>query len=295
MNEYHIPVLLNESLEYLRVKPGGKYIDCTLGGAGHSRAILERGGYLLAIDRDIEAIEHFRNLQFSILNFRNLTLRKGNFANLKEIAAEAGFEKVRGILMDLGVSSHQLEEKGRGFSFNAEADLDMRMDRTEKIPTAADLVNGLHENELKELFQKYGEEQLAFPISRAVARARKIKPIRTTDELAKIILSVRHRGGSDRTHPATRVFQALRIVVNDELNGLKTALPQTVGLLEPGGRLVTISFHSLEDRVVKNFIRETGEVGELKEVTKKPVEPTEEEVAKNPRARSGKLRAAEKV
>lgn len=282
---YHIPALLKETIEGLKVKPGGKYIDCTLGGAGHTKKIIELGGIVLGIDADIDAIENAKKL-----NLSNLTLNQGNFAHLKEIAQSQNFTQVDGILFDLGVSTHQLETENRGFSFNTNAPLDMRMDQSLAV-SARDLVNGLNEGELADLIYKLGEERFAKRIAREIVSARKEKPIETCDQLAEIILKVRRRG-KDRTHPATRTFQALRIAVNDELNSLKDALPQAIDLLKPGGRLAVLSFHSLEDRIVKNFFKENGN---LKIITDKPITPTKEETLLNPRARSAKLRLAEKA
>ena len=289
MNGYHIPVLLNEVIEALRVKPEGKYIDCTLGGGGHTEGILKAGGIVLAIDQDEEALRYAEGkLQFEIKNFK-LNLRKANFAHLKEIALGAGFCPVDGILFDLGVSSHQLETDYRGFSFNTNARLDMRMDLTEQTVTARDLVNAGSEKELARLFWKYGEERAARIIAKKIVEERRKKKIETAEELAKIILSVRSRTARDRTHPATRVFQALRIAVNSELESLEEALPQTEDLLVAGGRLAIISFHSLEDRIVKNFMKRSV----WKVINRKPITPTEEEIRENPKARSGKLRIAQ--
>lgn len=270
---YHVPVLLNEALEYLKIEPGEKYIDGTYGGGGHTRGIEKNGGIVLGIDQDPESYAPVH----------------GNFAHLKNIAQKAGFDFVAGILFDLGVSSHQLETDYRGFSFNKEGRLDMRMDPVNQTVTAADLVNAGGEKELANLFWKFGEELASRQIAAAIVAAR---PVETTNQLAKIILSVRHRTEGDRTHPATRVFQALRLAVNSELEALEEALPQAVELLKPGGRMVIISFHSLEDRIVKNFMRANRN---LKVLTDKPVTPTDEEVINNARARSGKLRAAEKL
>ncbi len=261
---YHIPVLLNEALEALRVKPGGKYIDCTYGGGGHSRAIEKAGGVVLGIDQDAEAKAPVH----------------GNFAHLQQIAQDHGFDPVSGILFDLGVSSHQLETDYRGFSFNKDAPLDMRMDPETQTVTAADLVNAGGESELANLFWRFGEERASRAIAKAIVAKR---PITTTNQLAEIILRVRHKTKADRTHPATRIFQALRIAVNDELAGLETALPQAVELLKPGGRLVVISFHSLEDRIVKKFMQKST-----------VITPTDEEVRNNPRSRSAKMRIYEK-
>lgn len=300
MNEFHKPVLLKEVLNYLNVKRGGKYIDATLGGGGHAKAILSLGGSVLALDVDPEAIKSAREylstacpvpdgLMAKLEPNASWCLAKGNFKDLKKIAKEHGFEKADGILFDLGVSSHQLEALERGFSFKSKALLDMRMDPDLKV-TAADLLNGLGKKELEKLFWRFGEEKTYRAIVREIIKVRKEKPIKTGEELARIVERVKPRG-KRKIHPATKVFQALRIAVNDELNNLREALPQTLELLNKGGRLVIISFHSLEDRIVKNFLK--GEKGFLV-LTKKPVLPQEKEIRKNKRSRSAKLRAAEK-
>ncbi len=292
MGTYHIPVMLKEVLSYLEVKPDHWYIDCNLGGGGHTKGILEKGGQVLAIDLDPDAISGAaKNFGLS----KNLILIQDNFSHLSQIPQIPQISPISGVLFDLGVSSHQLETPERGFSFNTDAPLDMRMDPTSSSVTAADLINGLYEKELADLFWKLGEENFSRPIAKKIAEARLRKKIETTNELAQIILSVRHRSPSDRTHPATRVFQALRIAVNDELNSLKEALPQALEVLTPGGRIAVISFHSLEDRIVKDFFNDSAEKGLLKIITKKPIIPTEEEVETNPRSRSGKLRVAEKL
>jgi len=291
---FHKPVLLKETIEFLAVKSGEKYIDTTVGGGGHSEAILKSGGILLGIDCDPEAITAARRRLSSACPGASWRLARGNFGNLKEIALKNNFFPAAGVLFDLGVSSHQLETDYRGFSFNLKGPLDMRMDPDLKV-TAADLINCLSEDELTEIFFKFGEEKYSRRIARAICRARQLAPIKTADELAEIILRARpRRGRFDRTHPATRCFQALRIAVNDELNNLKKALPQALEILKPGGRLVVLSFHSLEDRIVKNFLKEKEKEGEIKILTKKPIRPTEVEIKQNPRSRSGKLRAGEK-
>ncbi len=290
MDEYHIPALLQETVDGLNIKPGKKYIDATLGGGGHTKEILSRGGVVLGIDLDPEAIEN-ANLT---LKTEHLKPAQGNFAHLKEIAEENGFTEVAGILFDLGVSSHQLEKAERGFSFNTDAPLDMRMDPSLAV-SAADLVNGLTEKELYELFIKYAEEFHSRAIAHALVRARTLKPIKTCNQLAEIIVRARGKGRGERTHPATRVFQALRMAVNDELNNLKNALPQALELLDKNGRLAVLSFHSLEDRIVKNFFKEEKQKGFLNILTEKPIVPKEEETERNPRARSAKLRIAEKL
>lgn len=321
MSDYHIPVMLKEVLEYLDVKPGSWYVDCNLGGGGHTKGILDMGGKVIGIDLDPDSLrEIIQKFDLSgqklagrnIFVSENLIAVQGNFANLEKILSEIastphlsplpeGEEdqgraiKVKGILYDLGVSSYQLETPERGFSFGKDAPLDMRMDTSIESATAADLINGLHEKELAELFWKLGEENFSKPIARKIVQERQKEKITTTDQLAKIILSVRKRSTHDRTHPATRIFQALRIAVNDELNSLKQSLPQAFEVLEPGGRLVVISFHSLEDRIVKEFMKEMDQSGKANILTKKPLEPKDEEVSENPRARSGKLRVLEKV
>lgn len=303
MSQYHIPVMLKEVISYLKVKPGRWYTDCNLGGGGHTEGILKAGGKVLGIDLDPDAIIEVAKNHHLIVEKTdeslqvvspNLILVQSNFANIKQIVDKFSLGQLSGVLFDLGVSSYQLEKTERGFSFNVSAPLDMRMNPVIGV-TAADLINVLPEKELSRLFWEYGEERFARPIAKRIAERRKQKRIENTDELAKIILSVRHRTDSDRTHPATRVFQALRIAVNDELNSLKKALPQTLEVLQPRGRLVVISFHSLEDRIVKNFFRNEQKNRTITIITQKPITPTEEEVELNPRSRSGKLRVAEKV
>jgi len=316
MEEFHKPVLLKEVIEGLNVKEGGKYIDATVGGGGHTLEVLKRGGEVLGIDRDPEAIEYIKKilkardikkireekddaLNISISQYPNITLVRGNFRDLKSIAKKARFWKVDGILFDLGVSTHQLEIPVRGFSFNREGPLDMRMDPSLKI-TAYDLVNRLTEGKLYEIFTKYGEENNSRAIARAIVRARAISPIKTCSELARIVAASQGKIGQfGRTsthpaggHPATRVFQALRMVVNNELENLKEALPQAVELLKKKGRLAVISFHSLEDRIVKLFFKNCGQI---RIMTEKPARAKIEEIRINPRARSGKLRIGQKI
>ena len=304
MSQYHTPVMLNETLSYLDIKPGHWYIDCNLGGGGHTEGILKKGGKVLGIDLDSDSIKEVaENHHLKVTEKNNhlfaesddLILFQGNFSQLSQITQIFNIPHSSGVLFDLGVSSHQLEKPERGFSFNVEAPLDMRMDPAHTAVTAADLVNALSEKEMAKLFWEYGEENFSKPIARKVVEYRKQKKIETTNELAQIILSVRHKTKSDRTHPATRVFQALRIAVNDELGSLKAALPQATEVLEREGKLVVISFHSLEDRIVKNFMRDEQKNGSINIITQKPIEPSEEEITSNPRSRSGKLRAAEKI
>lgn len=293
---YHIPALLNETVKALDIKPEHKYIDATLGGGGHSVEIVKKRGILLGIDQDPEAVSYAsERLKKACPDLLPPKFVQANFAELDRVARKFGFKKVDGILFDLGVSSHQLETPYRGFSFNQEGPLDMRMNPNLSV-TAKDLVNGLNEGELAELFWKLGEEKFSRRYAKAICRTRQIKPIETCNDLSQVILrEVSPRGKFDRTHPATRVFQALRIAVNDELNNLKIALPKAVELLDSQGRIVVLSFHSLEDGIVKRFFIDQKEKGIIKIISKNPITPTEEEVRSNPRARSAKLRVAEKI
>jgi 16S rRNA (cytosine1402-N4)-methyltransferase len=289
MSQYHTSVLLEESIDYLRVVPGQKYIDATAGGGGHAGEMLKRGGKVLAIDRDNQAIEYLKK---KFVSENDLILEQGNFSRLAQIARKNNFNQVSGIIFDLGVSSNQLDDPKRGFSFSKEGDLDMRMDESLTI-SAYDLVNNFDKRRLNEIFQSYGQEKFCLAIADAICSARQIKPIKTTFDLAQIISEV-YRKKNERTklHPATKVFQALRIVVNSELLNLKEVLPQTLPLLGKNGRLVIISFHSLEDGIVKRFFKETNE---LKILTKLPVGPGEQERTVNTRSRSAKMRVAEKI
>ncbi len=291
MAEFHEPALLKETLTYLNVRSNKKYIDATVGGGGHAVEIVKRGGEVLGLDVDPEAIEAAKKRLARLDSAGRSEARQGNFKNIDKIARENNFYPVAGILYDLGLSSYQLERSGRGFSFQKDEPLDMRADPDLTV-TAADLVNGLGEKELTKLFEKYGEESRARAVAGAIIRSRWDKPIRTSAELADIVTQVVRE--PRKTHPATKVFQALRIAVNDELNNLQSSLPQAFGLLEADGRLVVISFHSLEDRIVKDFIGGIGE-DRGKILTKKPITPSEEEVEGNPRARSAKMRAVEKL
>ena len=297
MDTYHISVLLQEAVDALKVKPGKKYIDGTLGGGGHTGAILERGGEVLGIDFDEEALEYVgEKLKVKSSKFKvgeDLVLARGNFKDIDVIAKEKGFKNVSGIILDLGVSSHHFDTAERGFSFQKEGPLDMRMDQSLHVK-AADLINILTRGEMYELFTKLGEEWGARPIIESIIRARQIKPIETTGELAEIISRGKQRHKSE-SNPATRIFQALRIAVNDELNNLREVLPKAVALLAPGGRLAIISFHSLEDRIVKHTFKQFEDDGLGKIITKKPVVPGEEEIERNKRARSAKLRVFEKL
>lgn len=286
MNKFHTPVLLQEVLEALKVQKDKKYIDATVGGGGHAQELIKQGAQILGIDADQDAINCIKeNFKFEILNLKLIPVQ-GNFKDLGEIARSKGFSKVAGILFDLGVSSYQLEDADRGFSFQKAGPLDMRMNQELSVK-AADLINGLTKGELYELFSKLAEEPRALTISESIVRARRISPIKTTGELAMII--EKRRGG------LARVFQALRIAVNDELNNLRSALPQAVSLLEREGRLAVISFHSLEDRIVKDSFLDFREKGLGTVITKKPIVPSSGEIKMNKRSRSAKLRVFERA
>src|SRR3989338_1756261 len=304
---YHIPVLLHEVIRYLNPAPGKRYIDATLGGGGHCEALLQAGAVVLGIDRDPEALAHAREHLKEYLearpgpnnlrtdNLKNapgrvLTLIKGDFGQLTELALPTGFKSVDGILFDFGVSSHQLEDPSRGFSFKAKALLDMRMDHEGQKVTAADLINKLPENDIAEIIKNYGQEHRAFQLAHAIVRARGLSPITTTEQLAAIVVRNRPRSKGDKIHPATRTFQALRIAVNWELESIAKALEAVPGLVQSKGVFVAISFHSLEDRLVKNFLKNNKEIMEI--ITKKPITPTDLEIKTNPKSRSAKLRVA---
>ncbi len=288
----HIPVLLEESTDLLLESGGKVFVDCTLGAGGHTRRILEKNpeAYVIGIDQDEEVIEIAKE---NLKEFGDrFSIYKANFADIDLVLEAEGVDKVDGFLFDLGVSMFQLKSK-RGFSFQIDAPLDMRMDKEQKL-TAYRVVNEYQERELARIFWEYGEEKFSRKIARAIAEYRKKKPIETTKELVEIVVSVfPEKLKHGRIHPATRVFQAIRIEVNRELEVLKTALEKTIDLLNPRGRLALISFHSLEDRIVKNFFREHKDV--FKVLTKKPITPSEEEIRMNPASRSAKLRAGERL
>ena len=295
MGSFHSSVLLKEVIESLNVEKDKKYIDATIGGGGHAVEILKNGGVVLGIDCDREAIEYVRG-RWKIESRRwkikedNLTLVRGNFRDIDKIAIENGFTKVAGIIFDLGVSSYQLETAERGFSFQKEGLLDMRMDQELHVK-AGDLIQVLKKGELYELFSKLGEESRAWQLSSRIVSARGIKPIETTQDLANIIGSISK--GFSKIHPATKMFQALRIAVNDELNALKEALPKAVELLEENARILVISYHSLEDRIVKKLFLEFEALRKGLAITKKPIVPSLFEIEKNRRSRSAKLRVFE--
>jgi 16S rRNA (cytosine1402-N4)-methyltransferase len=325
----HIPVLFAATLDNLVVRPGGTYIDGTLGGGGHTAGMLERGaGRVLGIDRDPAALQAAAE---RLHDYRDrLTLVHGNFRDVGRLAREQGFDQVDGVLLDIGVSSPQLDVAERGFSFGQDAPLDMRMDPTQGL-TAADLVNTLPEDELADVIYRYGEERASRRIAKRIAERRRSAPITNTTELAELV--VRAVGGrkDERIHPATRTFQALRIAVNDELGALEEALPAATELLAIDGRLAVITFHSLEDRIVKEFMRRESAVcllpprlfaeqcphlvdrgqgprpciyigsrdcdyaPRLEQVTHKPIVATADEVSANTRSRSAKLRVAQRI
>ncbi len=298
----HVPVMMAEVLQFLDPKPNQNFVDCTLGDGGHAAAILEKtapNGKLLGIDADAEAIASvesgIRNQELG----RRLITVQGNFRDLGAIVQEQKFGQVQGILLDLGFSSSTLE-RGRGFSFEKDELLDMRFDTSGGI-RATEIVNSWNQQQLEKLLREYGEERLAREIAVKIVEERKKQAVVSTKHLVEVILmAYREKLRSKNEvpwiggiHPATRTFQALRIAVNDELNALQEVLPQAVEILEPGGRLAVIAFHSLEDRIVKQFFREWADT-KMKLLTKKPVVPTQEEIKNNSRARSAKLRVIEK-
>jgi 16S rRNA (cytosine1402-N4)-methyltransferase len=302
----HIPVLLNEVIEALDVQPGGRYIDCTIGGGGHAVSILQKsspGGQLLGIDADPKAIETAETRLQAYDN--SYLLINENFTNLQATCIKYDFFPVHGILFDLGLSSLQLNNDERGFSFQHDAPLDMRLSPTQGV-TASDIVNKLSETELAHLIKTYGEERYSYKIAPYIVQQR---PITTTLHLTHILEQV-VRGRRSKIHPATRTFQALRIAVNQELENLESALRQAISLLGINGRLVVISYHSLEDRIVKRFLQQAakdcicppsiltcicGHQASLRPISKKIITPTLAEVNANPRSRSAKLRVAEHV
>lgn len=306
----HVPVLVAEVVAALEPRAGGAYVDCTVGAGGHAEAILEAAapdGRVLGLDADASALAlaDSRLRRFG----QRVTLVQRNFSELAAVLAENRFGQVQGVLFDLGVSSMQLDRADRGFSFAADGPLDMRMNPHEGH-TAADAVNALPERELVRILFEYGEEPRARRIARAIVGRRAQAPFRSTGDLARVIATAAGGDRGQRIHPATRSFQALRIAVNDELGRLELALPVALEALAPGGRLAVISFHSLEDRIVKRFLQSKvgrcvcpaglpvcvcGARAQIRLITKKPLIAGPEEQARNPRSRSAKLRAAEKL
>lgn len=293
-NNFHITVLKTQAVDALEIKKDAWYIDCTLGGAGHTLEILKKGGKVLGIDQDQDALDEAKS-KLKDFPSDNYILVKDNFKNIKNIALTNQVKPV-GVLFDLGVSNFQLSGNQRGFSFQKDEPLDMRMDPQNQTVTAKDLVNGMYENELEKLIKTYGEDKLARSIAKAIVYARRKKPIETTGELRQIIEHIYSRVYSTKSkiNPATKTFQALRILVNDEIDSLKNALDQTIQVLEKNGKIVVISFHSLEDHLVKNTFRswQDQNLGEIE--TKKPINPTDFEIELNPQSRSAKLRIFKK-
>lgn len=288
---FHIPVLLKEVLEMLVIKRDGIYVDATAGFGGHSKGILSRlndAGTLIAIDKDDAAINYLKNE----IKDPRFTLLKGDFANLKNLLQFINFSKVDGILLDLGVSLYQLKELSRGFSFFSESRLDMRMD-TSQVMDAWEVVNKYTQTDLERVFKEYGEERNSKRIAEAIVEERRKKTIDTCKELAKLIERI--YVGRGKIHPATKVFQALRIEVNNELESLRKGLVEAYESLNTDGRLCVISYHSLEDRIVKNFLRDEAKAKNLRLLTKKPIQASTEERLINPSSRSAKLRGAQKI
>lgn len=293
MDIYHEPVLIAEVIDGLNISRGKKYIDATIGGGGHGIEIVKRGGILLGIDVDPEALELTKQKlevgSEKLENTESWKVVQGNFRDIEKIAKENGFARVDGILFDLGISTHQLDTPMRGFSYRyLDAPLDLRLYQDEG-ETAASLINRLSEEELYEIFAHFGEEERAFAIAQAICRARSLTKFQTVGQLVEVISSV---VGDKRQQNAvlSRVFQAIRIAVNDELGSLAAGLSGAQALIVSGGRLVVISFHSLEDRMVKQFLQEGWNV-----ITRRPIVARGDEVRRNPRARSAKLRIAEKL
>lgn len=301
----HIPVLYQDIIHALQPRSGGSYVDCTLGAGGHAQGILEASqpdGKLLGLDLDPQAIAIAEKRLASF--GERVRIERASYVELSRVLESIGWKGVNGIVFDLGVSSMQFDTPERGFSFQQEAPLDMRFGPDSPI-SAAELVNQMSEAELAEIIFRYGEDRNARRIARAIVRAR---PLETTRQLAAVVAGA--GGARDHLHPATRTFQALRIAVNEELISIETALPQAVQALNKGGRLAVISFHSLEDRIVKDYINQEstdclcpprqpqctcGHKASLKKITRKPIVPAETEITENPRARSAKLRIAEKI
>ncbi len=306
MNTPHVSVLYKEIIHALQPQSGGRYVDGTLGAGGHARGIMEASapdGQLLGLDVDPQALTIARRILAPYEN--RIHLAQASYTSLSDQLAQLGWDEVDGILLDLGASSMQFDTPERGFSFLQDAPLDMRFG-PQIAQTAADIVNNSSERELADLIYEFGEERESRKIARAIVKAR---PIHTTRELVTVIESVSPRRG-DRVHPATRTFQALRIAVNEELSSIEDVLPQAVAALRSGGRLAVISFHSLEDRIAKDFFREQSKDlinppyeriyerernAVLKEVNRKPITPSDDEIKNNPRARSAKLRIVEKI
>lgn len=292
----HVPVLLKEVVEGLNLKSGDNVIDATVGGGGHAKEILVKtapDGKLFGIDADENVL---REAEKNLAVFgQRVILQRGNFADLKKIAVEKNFRNIHAALFDLGMSSWELERSGRGFSFRQDEPLDMRFDLAGSV-TAADIVNAWYEKDLERIFRNFGQERFARTIAERICRERKIRPIKSTSALVEVIRkSFPHSYRFGKIHFATRVFQALRIAVNDELGNLEKVLPEALDIIEKKGRLAVISFHSLEDRIVKKFFISAQKEGQAEIIAKKPIGASWEEIRKNPRSRSAKLRIMEKL
>ncbi|NOX21017.1 MAG: 16S rRNA (cytosine(1402)-N(4))-methyltransferase RsmH [Nitrospirae bacterium] len=287
----HKPVLLAETIQLLNVQPHGVYVDATLGSGGHTREILNRlgpEGRVVGIDRDQEALER---VERDLRDPRLLTLHT-SFSRMARALREKGIQEVDGVIMDLGVSMEQLKDPERGFSFHSDARLDMRMDKTQRL-TAEEIVNRWSQQKIERIIREYGEERYARPIAKAIIDERKKGPIYSCRQLAEVVQRIKRK--RTRIHPATKTFQALRIAVNNELEELQKGLENSLEMLKKGGRLCVISYHSLEDRIVKRFFVDTEKKGLIKRLTKKPLLPTKEEIRDNPSARSAKLRGGERI
>lgn len=287
----HIPVMVKEVIEVLSPKTGGVYIDATVGPGGHTLEILKYigpDGKIIGFDRDMETL----NIARQRISDGRVVLKKALFSEIKGILKEEGIAGIDGMLFDFGISMLQVKDMERAFSFSSEYPLDMRMDRSKGI-TAEEIINTYPAHELERILREYGEERLAEKIARAIVSKRKEGRIRSCKELADLVSKVYGRRG--KIHPATRTFQALRIAVNNEINEIKEGLQNSIDLLRSGGRLCTISYHSIEDRIVKNFMRDSERKGLLRILTKKPLTPRHEEIKSNPASRSAKLRGAERI
>lgn len=295
---FHQSVLTKEIIEFLNPKGKDNFIDCTTGNGGHALALLEKTepeGRVLGLDLDKKALEVTKKRVAEAGFLDRLILVEDNFANLKKIVESYKFQPVSGIILDLGLSSAQLADEERGFSFKSHGQLDMRFGRTKL--TAYEIVNSWSKDELAEIFANYGEEPQAKKIAELIVEKRKKSPFNSAYDLANLILKVKYYSKRKKIHPATKVFQALRIAVNEELVNLEKVLPQAVEILAPGGRLAVISFHSLEDRIIKNFFRveARSEKPAIRLINKKVIKPSYLEIKENPRARSAKLRVIEKI
>ena len=294
MNMRHVPVLLGETIDSLKLKPGNIVVDCTLGDGGHSEEIIKKiqpNGVLVGIDADIESLGRAKDF-LADYKIEKIFIND-NFSNLDEILKNNNLEKVDGILMDFGWSTPQFADRNRGFSFQTDEELDMRYDSQNQELTAKDIINKYSEDDLAEIFRKYGDEKNSKKIAKVIVEKRKAKEISKTSELVEIILTI-NKKGKEKIHPATRVFQALRIEINNELGVIKEVLPKAADALNSNGRLAVITFHSLEDAIVKHYFKSQSHKT-INIINKKPITCSQEELKNNPRARSAKLRVIEKI